>query len=956
MQFFSVPESVESTLFPNRSAYVIINNSMTDQLQFPTGTVTFLFTDIEGSTRLAQEYPQEMPELLARHNVILNQSIERYHGFVFRTVGDSFSAAFDTASDAVSAALEAQRELKNESWSPAPIRVRMGIHTGSAQVKDDAQGTSYEGYATLALTQRIMSVAHGDQILLSQLTRDLIKDRLAPGTELRDLGEHRLKDIVSPVHIYQIVATDLPSEFPPLTTLEIINHNLPSQLTSFIGREQEIAEARHVLASTRMLTFIGPGGTGKTRLSLHVAAEQLTEFKDGVWLIELAQLADASYIFSTIASTFSLRELQGVALIDTITDYLRAKQLLLVLDNCEHLIESCARLADHLLHTCPKLKIIASSREALGIAGETVYRVPSLSLPHAQDLTHDLMQYEATRLFVERAGKANPGFALTRDNAPYLIQICQRLDGIPLAIELAAARVKLFTPQQIAERLGDRFKLLTGGSRTALPRQQTLRALIDWSYLTLNETEQQVLRALAVFSGGWTFEAAESVTGEIEALDGLSGLVNKSLVNVEEREGEARYRFLETIRQYAMEKLLESGDAVNARDRHLAYFMECARRAEAHFATTQRLLWLNRLELEHDNIRSALGWSLESNPESALQLVCLLPIFWLSRSYLTEGCKWCQSAISHAEALTPVTSSWLAIRARAYSALAMLSINRGDHRAGQNAAQQAVTLARQLEDPLALARALNFLGLSSAFLEEETLALDSLHESEALCRKFGFMDELASVLQSLAYITLEFHGAEASDQLQSYMEESLVLSQGSVDPDAAVRTEGILARLAFSRGDLVEARKHADLMLDLHRQLGDQHSVTGHQSAMAHAARQMGNYREALALYHETLPDWQKIGHRGAVAHQLECIGFIAKAHEQGERAVKLMSAAEALRAVSNSPRTPQERIEYDRELTGLRAGLDEKIFQSLWAEGQSMTMDQAIDFALDDEERNGYS
>lgn len=923
---------------------------MTEQMQFPTGTVTFLFTDIEGSTRLAQDYPQEMPDLLARHNAILNQSIARYHGFVFRTVGDSFSAAFDTAGDALSAALEAQRGLQNEAWSPAPIRVRMGLYTGSAQVKDEAQGVSYEGYATLAMTQRIMSVAHGGQILLSQITRDLIKDRLAQGTELRDMGEHRLKDIVSTVHIYQITATDLPSEFPPLTTLETINHNLPTQLTSFIGREQEIAEARHVLASTRMLTFIGPGGTGKTRLSLQIAAEQLTEFKDGVWLIELAPLSDATYILSTIASTFSLRELQGVPLTDTITDYFRSKQLLLVLDNCEHLIEACARLADRLLHACPKLKIVASSREALGIAGETVYRVPSLSLP--QDLTNDLMQYEATRLFLERAGKATPGFGLTKDNAPFVIQICQRLDGIPLAIELAAARVKLFTPQQIAERLGDRFKLLTGGSRTALPRQQTLRALIDWSYLTLNETEQEVFRSLAVFSGGWTFEAAESVTGEIEALDGLSGLVNKSLVNVEEKESESRYRFLETIRQYAMEKLLESGDAVNVRDCHLAYFMDCARRAEEHFATTQRLLWFNRLEIEHENIRSALAWSLESDPESALQMVCLLPIFWLSRGYMTEGCNWCRSAISRAEALPQASSSLDAMRARAYSALAMLSINRGDHRAGQNAAQRAVTLARQLEDPLALARALNFLGLSSAFLEEETLALDSLHESEALCRKFGFMDELASVLQSLAYITLEFHGAEASDQLQIYMEESLALSQGSVDPDAAVRTEGILARLAFARGDVAEARKHADLMLDLHRQLGDQLSVTGHQSGMAHAARQMGNYQEALALYHETLPDWQKIGHRGAVAHQLECMGFIAKAQEQGERAVKLMSAAEALRAVSNSPRTPQERIEYDRELKSLRAGLDEEIFHLLWTEGQSMTMDQAIEFALDKEER----
>lgn len=928
----------------------------------PSGTVTFLFTDIEGSTRLAQEHPNEMPELLARHNAILNRSIEMHHGFVFRIIGDSFSAAFDTASDALSAALEAQRELQNESWSPAAIRVRMGMHTGSAQVKDDLQGASYEGYGTLALTQRIMSVGHGGQILLSQTTHDLVKDRLPDGTELREMGERRLKDIARPEHIYQVVVPDLLSEFPPLTTLETFNHNLPAQLTSFIGREQEIAEAREALASTRILTFIGPGGTGKTRLCLQVAEEQFSQFKDGVWLIELAQLTDSTYVLSTIASTFHLRELHGVRLIDTVTDYLRGKQLLLILDNCEHLIETCARLSDHFLHGCPKLKIITSSREALGIPGETVYRVPSLSLPSAAEdggRSENLMHYEATRLFSERASKANPQFTLTNNNAPHVTQICERLDGIPLAIELAAARVKLFTPQQIADRLDDRFKLLTGGSRTALPRQQTLRALIDWSYLALNETEQNVLRSLAVFSGGWTFEAAESVAGEVEALDGLSGLVNKSLVSVEEREGEShyptggsyRYRYLETIRQYAMEKLLESGEAVNVRDRHLAHFKEYTRRAEEHFGTLQRLLWLNRLEVEHDNIRSALAWALESDPESALQMVDRLSIFWLSRGYQAEGCNWCQAAISRAEVFSAAGPKMDQTRAKAYTALALLSVNRGDHHTGQTAAKQGVALARELDDKLTLVRALVFLGFSSAFLGDVKLAFDSLHESEDICRKFGYKEELANVLQALAYVTMEIHGAKALEQLQSYMEESLGLSQGSRSPEAAVRTEGILARLAFYRGDLAEARKHADLMLDLHREMGDQFSVTGHQSEMAHVARQMGNYEEALALYRETLPDWQKIGHLGAVAHQLECFAFIAQAQEQGERAVKLMSAAEALRKTSSSPRTPQERIEYDRELTGLRAGMDEEMFDLLWAEAQTMNMEQVIDFALSEQD-----
>ena len=931
------------------------------RIKLPTGTVTFLFTDIEASTRLAQEHPKEMPALLARHNAILNQSIEMYQGYVFRIVGDSYSAAFDTASDALHAALEAQRKLQNESWSLAPIKVRMGIHTGAAQWRDDppGHGAAYEGYGTLALTQRVMSVGHGGQILLSQATHDLVKDRLPDGTELRDMGERRLKDIFRAEHIYQVAAPDLPSEFPPLTTLETFTHNLPAQLTSFIGREQEIAAAQTIFSTTRLLTFIGPGGTGKTRLCLQVAAEQISAFKDGVWLIELAPLADSSYVLSAIASTFHLRELQGIPLLDTVTDYLRGKQLLLILDNCEHLIETCARLSDHFLHACPKLKMITSSREALGIDGETLHRVPSLSLPpqvadfhDPGEPTHELMRYEATRLFCERAGKANPQFTLTRENAPSVTRICTQLDGIPLAIELAAARVKLFTPHQIAERLDDRFKLLTGGSRTALPRQQTLRALIDWSYLTLNEMEQDVLRRLAVFSGGWTFEAAEYVVGEIEAMDGLSGLVNKSLVSVEEKDGESRYRYLETIRQYAMEKLLESGDAVDTRDRHLAHFLEFSRQAEEHFVTVQRPMWSKRFEAEHENIRSALGWAVENQPESALQMVGSLAIFWLSRSYMTEGCKWCQAALSRADALSIAGPEIDHARTRAFSALAMLSINHGEHRTGQVAAREAVALARKIEDPLQLARALNFLGMSAAFSGDERLAFDSLHESEAICRKFGYKDDLAAILQSLVYATLEIHGSKDEEQLQSYMEESLALSQGSVDPEAAVRAEGILARLAHSRGDPSEARRHADLMLDLHREMGDQFSVTGHQSEMAHVARQMGNYTEALALYRETLPDWQRIGHRGAVAHQLECFAFIAKAQEEGERAVKLMSAAQALRAASSSIRTPQESIEYDRELAGLRAGMEEKAFNSLWEEGQAMNLEQAVDFAVDESEQ----
>ena len=922
----------------------------------PIGTVTFLFTDIEGSTQLWEKYPEEMKSALAKHDSILKKAIEGNHGHVIKTTGDGIHAAFETAIDAVHSTIAAQGNLQSLVLDPSlsvpppestsvelQLKIRMGLHTGEAEMRDN----DYYGQ-TLNRAARIMAAGHGGQILLSGVTAREVSEHLPINASLKDLGEHRLKDLIRPERLFQLNAPDLPKDFPPLKSLNILPNNLPLQLTSFIGREREMKEASTLLASTRLLTFIGPGGTGKTRLSLQVAVEQFSHFRDGVWFIELAPLADPMLIPSTIASVFDLRETQNIPLLDTLLDYLRAKQLLIILDNCEHMVEAGAQFASQLLHACPHLKIIASSREALGIDGETVFRVPSLSLPKDLQRLGDfgsLMGYEATRLFIERAEKAEPRFHVTEHNAYSIAQICSRLDGIPLAIELAAARVKLFTPEQIAARLDDRFKLLTGGSRTALPRQQTLRALIDWSYLSLNETEQRAFRQLAVFSGGWTFEAAESVVGEMETMEGLTGLVNKSLVIVEERESESRYRYLETIRQYAMEKLLEASEAMDARNRHLAYFWEYVRDTEEKLHSAQRLAWLNLLEFEHDNLRSALGWALENDPKSALQTVCALSHFWLSRSYLTEGCNWCQAATSRVEAL-PAREDIKQTRTDAYNALAMLSINRGDHHAGQMAAKQAVALARQSSDTLRLARALNYFGLSSAFSGEIPLAFDSLKESETLCRKFRYKEDLAWVLQSLAYVTMEVYGKDALDQLQTYLEESLALTQGSGHPEASMRTEGILSRLAYFRGNFGDARKHADRMLDLHRELGDKLGITGHQSGMAHAVRQIGNFEEALALYRETIREWQEIGHRGAVAHQLECFAFIAKALEQPERAAKLLGAAEALREVSSSPMTPQERAEFEREVADLRAGMDEASFTSNWAQGRSMTMEQAVEMA----------
>ena len=524
----------------------------------PSGTVTFLFTDIENSTKLWEQFPGAMKAVLARHDEILRLAIENHNGTIIKTTGDGFHAAFETGISGILAALAAQQALLAAKWKeiePHNLRIRIGLHTGEA----DERGGDYYG-PTLNRAARLMSLAYGGQTLLSSTTADLVRDQLPAELSMRDLGEHRLKDLVRSEHIFQLNHPDLPSDFPALKSIDAFPNNLPVQLTTFIGREREIEDAKNRLISAHLLTLIGPGGTGKTRLALQLAADLLPYFYDGVWVAELAPLADPALIVQTIASVLGLREQLGMPLGELVIDYLRAKNILLIVDNCEHLVEACAQLVDQLLHACPNLKIIASSREALGITGETIYRVPSLSLPDPTQTTPStLMLSESVQLFIVRAAAVSPPFTLNGHNAAAIAQICLRLDGIPLALELAAARVTVFSAEQIATRLDDRFKLLTGGSRTALPRQQTLRATIDWGYDLLSEDERTLLRRFSVFAGGWTFDAAETVCSELDVLNLLTQLVNKSLVIAEEESGEVRYHLLETVRQYARDKLLEMG-------------------------------------------------------------------------------------------------------------------------------------------------------------------------------------------------------------------------------------------------------------------------------------------------------------------------------------------------------------------------------------------------------------
>lgn len=932
---------------PNLPTQSIINFMPNrGNIDLPSGTVTFLFTDIEGSTKLAQGYSDALPVLLARHNEILNHAIQSNNGFVFRVIGDSLSAAFHTATDALNAALEAQRLLLQEPWSPAPIKVRIGIHTGEAQLEKDSDGFDYSGYATLALTQRIMSVGHGGQILLSQSVFDLTQERPPENSQLIDMGERQLKDVLRLERIYQLVAPGLQSDFPPLNTLEIFRHNLPTQLTSFIGRERELAEAKQKLAGARLLTLIGPGGTGKTRISLQLANDLLSSFRDGVWLIELAPITEPSLILQAIATVFGVREQPGMPLEGLVLNYLRDKHLLLILDNCEHLVETCAQLADQYLHHCPNIKIVASSREALGINGETVYRVPSLGLPDPSEVTHEaLMGYESIQLFVERASAANPNFRLGEKNASPIAQICLRLDGIPLAIELAAARVTVFSAEQIAARLDDRFKLLTGGSRTALPRQQTLRALIDWSYDILSKEEQALLRRLSVFTGGWSFEGAEAICADLDVLELLTQLINKSLVVVEEG-NQTRYRLLETIRQYARDKLLESGEGEDVRDKHLAYFLELVETAEPNLESFRYLPWAAKLNTEYDNIRTAIEWGLAKDIEAALRFIGALGFFWTTQGYSAEGNRWAQEVLERAKSVSGqddnVTDQQLSIRAKAFLSLSRIATDLGDNETVRSVAGESVALARKTGDKQILSLALAYLASGKGSLGEGDEAYKLVEESLVLAREqevsFALGFSLVMMGQLRAIAQQDYEGALA------YGEEAIaVLEAGGNRWGSAMTTFG-LGFFAKTIGDFEQARARFRTCLPVFLELGDKHRINMIQSELAHIEREQGQYRQAIPMYRETILEWQRLGHRAAIAHQLECFAFIAKAQEQPERAAKLLGAAEALREKINIAMMPQERIEYEREVADLRAGLDESVFNSAWAQGRAMTMEEAIE------------
>jgi predicted ATPase/class 3 adenylate cyclase/Tfp pilus assembly protein PilF len=911
----------------------------------PTGTVTFLFTDIEGSTRLLQRLEDEYAQVLADQRHLLRDAFRASGGHEVDTQGDAFFVAFSRARDAVAAAIAAQRAVVAHAWPKGvALGVRMGLHTGEPLTAE----TGYVGM-DVHRAARICAAAHGGQILLSEATRILVEDDLPEGVGLRDLGEHRLKDLARPQQVAQVIAVGLPADFPPLRSLNILPNNLPTQLTTFIGREREIAEVKRLLSEARLLTLTGWGGAGKTRLALQVAAEVLEGFTDGVWLVELASLSDPDFVPHTVASAVDVREQPGRPILATLCEYLRPKHVLLVLDNCEHLVAACARLADTLLRACPNLRILATSREALGIAGETTWRVPPLSLPDPRRLPppEGLSAYAAVRLFIERAVAVLPTFTVTNENAPWIAQVCHRLDGIPLAVELAAVRVKALSVEQIAARLDDRFRLLTGGSRTAMPHHQTLRATIDWSHDLLSDPERIVFRRLAAFAAGFTLEAAEMVCAgdgvdESEVLDLLMRLVDKSLVMTEEQDGTARYRLLETVQEYTRERLRKSEEAEGVQRRHRDWYLGLAERAGPELFGANQAAWFDRLEVEQGNLRAALRSSIErGGTEAALRLVGVLWRFWAVRGHFEEGSGWLKAVL---EAVERNSDAPPALRAKALNVAGYLALSQGAYATARTLLEESLAIQRQLGDKAQIAISLSNLGTAVLHQGDVAMARELLEEGLTIRRESGDKVDIAGSLNDLGAVAIEQGDYAAA---RSLLEEALTIRRELGDKAGIAASLNNLGMVAIQQRDYAAARVFLGESLPLCREIGDKWLHALALNTLGDLTRTQGDHAAARPLYEESLAISVQLEDQRGIAYCLEGLAAVASELGQRNRAAQLFAAAEALREGSGGQLRTFERADHDRVVAAVRAGLGDQQFISAWAEGRAMAPEQAIEYAL---------
>ncbi len=907
-----------------------------------TGIVAFLFTDIEGSTRLWEQHPDTMSVALAAHDAIATDAVMRHHGTVVKFLGDGLHASFDDPLDALEATLALQLALANAAATGGiALRVRCGLHVGVVEHRDnDFFGSAVNRAA------RIMGMAHGGQMLLSDAVAVHIEGRLPATVSLRDLGHVRLRDLTDPEHIYQVLHRDLRADFPALRSLQSTPNNLPQQMTSFLGRERELQELKVMLMQARLLTLLGTGGIGKTRLCLQLAEDVLDTFPDGAWWVDLASVTDPGLVPNAVAHALGLTEIPGTPFIATLRRHAAGRQMLLLLDNCEHMLEACAELVDGLITAAPALRIIATSRERLRLQGEQTYMLPTLSLAAVDADLAELTRSDAAQLFIDRARLRDPHFTVHEERAPVIARICAQLDGIPLALELAAAWVGMLSLEAIDARLDDRFRLLTHGTRTALPRQQTLRALIDWSFDLLDADEKKLFARLSVFAGGWTLDAVEAVCAADDLarssmLDVLDRVIQKSLVLTEE--GGDRYRMLETLRAYGRGKLSESGSVDLIRRQHHEYFLALAEASEPAWLNRENEAeWLSRLDLEHENIKTALRWSLEARErfDSALRICGAMGHFWRVRGHWREGRTFCAAALAGDAA-----SGSRDVRAKAMLTAALLTNRLGESREAESLLRQSLALTRATGNRALEAGVLNNLGNILADHGDIPQAHTLLATAVAINRELG---NHAWETINLGNIGEFFVGEGNFAAARPPFERALALSRelGNRSLEAAALSN--LGLLAERLGDYGEASSLAIQSHAIYRELGAPAQEADQLGRVASAAAGCGDLVTAAHHFADVLRASQKLGYRRSILHCFEGMVVLASKTQDWERSAVLWGAAQAQRTATGVQATPSEAAYYGAYRDQCRAAFGDAAFNVAETAGRAMLPEIAIAAGID--------
>jgi predicted ATPase/class 3 adenylate cyclase len=910
-----------------------------------TQTFTFLFTDIEGSTALLARLGDPYTEVLADHHRLIRASLGAHGGEEVDTQGDAFFAVFASASACVAAAIEMQRAFLSHPWPAGEaVRVRMGIHSGEAS-------KTTTGLVGLGIHRaaRVAAVGHGGQILVSAAAAALLGDSMPGSASLRDLGVHRLKDLSRPEQIFQLEADGLLTAFPPLRSLDNPNlrNNLPAQVSSFVGRDAELSEVQALIASSRLVTLTGSGGAGKTRLGLQLAAGLVDGSGDGVWFADLAPLQDAELVAVAVANVLGIRGEPGRPVIDTLVDAIGRRQLLVLLDNCEHVIGACAKLADALLRNCPNIVLLATSREPLGIDGERVHRVPSMDTPDESDAVEAIRSSEAVRLFAERAAQHGAPLVWDQRTASVAAHICRRLDGIPLAMELAAARLPVMSVTELDARLDQRFSLLTGGSRTALPRQQTLLATVEWSWDLLNAAERHVLARLSVFAGGFDLSAAEVVAGggvpAYEAITHLGALVDKNLVQFDDTgAGPARYRLLETVRQYAARQL-EGNDSVAAYDTrtaHRDHYLALAESAAPQLIASDQAAWLDRLQLELDNLRAAIAFSLkQSNPVPGIQLLTALRVFWKARGHAAEGADALRAFLA-----APAVQEATLVRARALAAAAYLLDQTGGYALADEYCKEALATARSAGDAFLTADLLYVRAYILLRRGEQDSALPLIEEGLGLAHQLGEPHLTARLLAARAFaVDVEGdHTAAARDAA-----ESLRLYRQAGDRLQVGTMAGNLGYAELSLGDLDGARTHLLESLDIARALNDQYGVVYNTFNLGLAEYLNGSLPAAEAFFTESLDLAVRMRMTASTAYALIGLAMANTSQARTSRSARLHGAADHALAELGETLEPLERGLRDLDCQRLRAAMGNQAFDAEYTTGKSVTTDEVLTLAF---------